>query len=70
MTDEEFGILVLRAVICVGIEDEFGVRQVLLQDERVHRVDDHVLAAVHDQRRLPDRLQVVVRPFEPNSPFA
>ena len=34
--DEEFGILVLRAVIAVGIEDELGVRQVLLQNERVH----------------------------------
>jgi hypothetical protein len=33
MTDKEFGILVLRAVICVGIEDELGVRQVLLQDD-------------------------------------
>src|SRR6267142_2710060 len=54
MTDEEFRILVLRAVICVGIEDELGVRQLLLQDERVHGVDDHVLAAVHDQRRLAD----------------
>jgi len=40
--DEEFGILVLRAVIAVGLEDELGVRQVLLQDERVHGVDDHV----------------------------
>jgi hypothetical protein len=30
-------------VIGVGVEDELGVRQVLLQDERVHRVDDHVL---------------------------
>ena len=70
MTDEEFRILVLRAVICVGIEDELGVRQLLLQDERVHGVDDHVLAAVHDQRRLADRLEVVVRPIELNAPFA
>jgi hypothetical protein len=70
MTDEEFRILVLRAVICVGIEDELGVRQLLLQDERVHGVDDHVLAAVHDQRWLVDRLEVVVRPIELNAPFA
>ena len=70
MTDEEFGILVLRAVICVGIEDELGVRQLLLQDERVHGVDDHVLATVHDQRWLADRLEVVVRPIELNAPFA
>src|SRR5258708_20157115 len=64
MTDEEFGILVLRAVICVGIEDELGVREVLVEDERIHRVNNHVLAAVHDQRWLADRLEVVVRPFE------
>ncbi len=70
MTDEEFRILVLRAVICVGIEDELGVRQVLLQDERIHIVNNHVLAAVHDQRWLADRLEVVVRPFELNAPFA
>jgi hypothetical protein len=70
MSDKELGILVLRAVICVGIKDELGVRQVLLQDERVHGVNDHVLAAVHDQRWLADRLEVVVRPFELNAPFA
>ena len=70
MTDEEFGILVLRAVIGVGIEDELGVRQVLLQDERVHGVDDHVLAAVHDQRRLADRLQIFERLLLRRAPFA
>ncbi len=70
MTDEEFGILVLRAVIGVGVEDELGVRQVLLQDERVHGVDDDVVAAVHHQRRLSNRLEVVVRPIELNAPFA
>ena len=70
MTDEEFGILVLRAVICVGIEDELGVRQVLLQDERVHGVDDHVLAAVHDQSRLADRLQIFERLLLWRAPFA
>jgi hypothetical protein len=68
--DGEFGILVLRAVIGVGVEDELGVRQVLLQDERVHGVDDDVVAAVHHQRRLADRLEVVVRPIELNAPFA
>ena len=55
MTDEEIGISVVRAVIGVG-DNELRVRQVLLQDERVHRVDDHVVAAVDDQRRLLDEL--------------
>src|ERR1700722_5622155 len=70
MTDEEFGILVLRAVICVGIEDELGVRQLLLQDQRVYGVDDHVLAAVHDQRRQADRLQIFERFLLRRAPFA
>src|SRR6266478_2151235 len=70
MTDEEFRILVLRAVICVGIEDKLGVRQVLLQDERVHGVDDHVLAAVHDQRWLADRLQIFEGLLPRRAPFA
>src|SRR5216683_2938290 len=68
--DEQRGILVLRAVICVGIEDELGVRQVLLQDERIHGVDDHVLAAIHDQRRLADRLQIFERLLPRRAPFA
>jgi hypothetical protein len=38
-----------------------ALHPVLLQDERVHGVDDHVLAAVHDQRRLADRLQIFER---------
>jgi hypothetical protein len=50
----------LRAVIGVGIEDQLGVRDVLLQDERIHRVDDHIGTAVHHQRRLMDGLQIGV----------
>src|ERR1700729_723355 len=61
MAHEEFRILVLRAGVCVGIEDELGVRKLLLQDERVHGVDGHGPAAVHDQRRLADRLQIFER---------
>jgi hypothetical protein len=38
-----------------------ALHPVLLQDERVHGVDDHVLAAGHDQRRLADRLQIFER---------
>ena len=59
MTHKEFGILIVRPMIGVGEEDELGIRKVLLQDERVYGVDDHVIAAVHDQSRLFDCLQVV-----------
>ena len=36
MLHEQLRILVRRPVIGVGIEDQLGVRQMLLQDERVH----------------------------------
>src|ERR1700751_3476611 len=68
--DELFRILVLRTVIGVGIEDKLRVRQVLLQYERVHGVDDNVPAAVHDQRRLTDRLQIFERLHPRGRPFA
>src|ERR1700730_7496552 len=70
MLNKELWVLVLRAVIGGGIKDELGIRQVLLQDERVHGVDDHVLAAVHDQRRLADRLQIFERLLLRRAPFA
>jgi hypothetical protein len=57
-------------VIGVGIEDKLGIGQVLLQDERVHGIDDHVLAAVDDQRRLTDRLQIFERLVPRRAPFA
>jgi hypothetical protein len=68
--DEPLGILILRTVIGVGIKDKLGVRQVLLQDVRVHGVDDHVLGAVDDQRRLADRLQIFERLLLRRAPFA
>jgi hypothetical protein len=40
VAEEEFGILVLRAVIGVRVEDEPRVWQVLLQDERVTEASD------------------------------
>src|ERR1700726_1197785 len=67
--DEPLGILILRTVIGVGIEDKLGVRQVLLQDERVHGVDDHVLATIHDQCRLTNRLQIFERLLSWRAPF-
>ena len=60
MTDEELGILKLRPVIGVGVDDELRVRHVLLHNEGVDRGHDHVVAAVHDECWLPDRLQIVV----------
>ena len=59
MLDEPPGILVLRAVVGVRIENQLRVREVLLQDPGVDRVDDHVPVAVDDQRRLRDCLQVL-----------
>ena len=49
MTDEQFGILVQRTVSRIRINDELSVRQVLLQDVRVDRVDDDIVAAIDDQ---------------------
>ena len=52
--DEEFGILELRPVIGVGIDDQLRIRDVLLHNERVDRGHDHVVTAVHDERWLFD----------------
>src|SRR5207245_6523942 len=59
----------MRAVCGVRIDDQLRVRQVLLQDERVHRVNDDIIAAVHDQRRLLDSLQIVVRTLAWSGPL-
>ena len=70
MADEAFRVLVLRAVAGVRIEDQLGIREVPLQYRRVHCVDDHVVVTVDDQRRLPDRLQVLVGVRARRAPFA
>src|SRR6267378_5751671 len=57
--NKPFRVLVLRAVIGVRVEDQLGIGDVLLEDVRVDRVDDHVVVAVDDQRRLMERLQIV-----------
>jgi hypothetical protein len=31
-------------MIAVGVQNELRFRQVLLEDERVHRINDHVVA--------------------------
>src|SRR5580704_5233183 len=69
MSDEELGILELRAVIGVGVDDQLRIRDVLLHDEGVDRGHDHVVTAVHDECWLLDRLQIVVRPFLLDAPL-
>src|SRR3984893_3660338 len=66
---EQLRILVRRPVSGVGVEDELRVRDILLQDERVDREDDKVLVAVHDKRRLLDRLEVIVGALTPYAPL-
>src|SRR6266436_4012052 len=66
---EELRVLVLRAVIGVGVDDQLRIRDVLLDDEGVDRGHDHVIAAVHDERRLLDRLQIVVGPLSLDAPL-
>ena len=60
MLHKQLGVHVVRAVIGVGVDDQLGIRQVLLHDERVHRGYAHVVTAVHDECWLIDRLQIVV----------
>src|SRR6476660_7965803 len=68
--DEELRVLVVRAVIGVGVDDQLRIRHVLLHDERVHRGHDDVVTAVHDECRLLDRLQIVVGPLLLDAPLA
>src|SRR5260221_12686253 len=68
--NEELRILVVRAVIGVGVDDQLRVRDVLLHDERVHRGQVHVVTAVHDKCWLLDRLEIVVGPLLPDAPLA
>src|SRR6202049_3761406 len=67
--NEELRVLVVRAVIGVRVDDQLRVRDVLLHDERVHRGHDHVVAAVHDECWLLDRLQIVVGPLSLDAPL-
>src|SRR5260370_600737 len=68
--NEELRVLVVRAVIGVGVDDQLRIRHVLLHDERVHRGHDHVVTAVHDECWLLDRLQIVVGPHLLDAPLA
>src|SRR6202521_218716 len=67
--NEELRVLMLRAVIGVGVNDQLRIRDVLLHDEGVDRGHDHVVTAVHDKRCLPDRLQIAVAPLLLDAPL-
>ena len=54
---EPIGILELRAVPGIGIDQQLGVRDVLCQVPGVDRGDHDVVHAVQHQRRLSDRAQ-------------
>jgi hypothetical protein len=68
--NKQLRVLVLRPMITVGLQNELRVRQVLLQDERIRRIDEHVVAAVHHECRLSDLLQVSIRDLSPERPIS
>src|ERR1700719_1439270 len=68
--NEEPRVLVVRAVIGVGIDDQLRIRHVLLHDEREDRGYVHVVTAVHDEGWLLDRLQIVGGPLLLDAPLA
>ena len=70
MLNKQLWVLVVRAVIGVGVDDQLRIRDVLLHDERVHRGYVHVVTAVHDECWLLDRLQIVGGPLLLDAPIA
>src|ERR1700675_3192975 len=60
MFNEELRVLVVRAVIGVGVDDQLRVRDVLLHYEGVNGGREYVVTAVHHEGRLFDRLQIGV----------
>src|SRR6266478_1154418 len=67
--DEQRGILVLRPVIGIRIEDELRVAQVLLKNKRIHGIDDYVVASVDHQRRVGNLSEIVKRARTRSTPF-
>src|ERR1700676_3079290 len=68
--NEELRVLVVRAVIGVGVDDQLRIRDVLLHDERLLRGQVHVVTAVDDECWLLERLQIVVGPLLLDAPLA
>ena len=60
MAHEQSGVLEVRTVVGVGVEDELGFGQELLQDVGVDGRDDDVVAAVDDEDGEPEALEVGV----------
>jgi hypothetical protein len=54
-------------MIAVWVQNELRVQQVLLEDERVHRINDQVVAAIYHERGLSDLLQVSIGIFRPSA---
>src|SRR5438270_14016359 len=69
MTDEGSGILKLRPMNGVGVDDELRIRDILLHDEGIDRRHDYVVTAVHDECWLLDRLQIAVGPLLLDAPL-
>ena len=60
VADEQFGVLEMRGVASVGVQDELGVGEELLQNVGVDRRDHDVVAAVDDQDGKVQALEVGV----------
>src|SRR5713101_2036317 len=63
-------ILVPRSMVGVRIQDQLGVRHILNEIKRIHRVNDDVVISVYDQRRLLDVLQILEALSGVRAPFA
>src|SRR3982074_789030 len=70
VSDEQRGILILRSVIGIRIEDELRVGQVLLKNERIHGIDDHIIASVDHQRGVGNLLEIVKRARARSTPLS
>ena len=70
LENEVFVILVPRSMVGVGIEDQLGVRHVLNEIKGIHRVNDDIVVAAHDERRLLDVLQIREALSGVRTPFA
>jgi hypothetical protein len=47
-------ILIPRTVVGIGIQDQLGIGHILREIKRIHGVDNDVVVATHDERRLRD----------------
>jgi hypothetical protein len=59
--EKHLSMLRLRPVARVRIYDQLRIREVFDQKKGVDRLDDYVLAAVHDERWLTNRANIAKR---------